>query len=122
MVSLVAIRQSYPALAWVIFGIEWGMTALAVTLTAIDLKSYNVFSMICYLVMGWCIIVIAPKVIEVLTLPGFFWILGGGVVFSIGAILYGLGKKHRYMHNIFHVMILAGTLLQFFGILFYVVW
>jgi hemolysin III len=108
-------------LAWVIFAIQWGMTALAVTLTAIDLKSYRVFSMICYLVMGWCIIVVYPKAIDALTLPGFLWILAGGIVFSVGAVLYGLGKKHRYMHCLFHLTILGGTLLQFFGILFYVV-
>jgi hemolysin III len=121
VISLVAIRPLYPVLAWVIFAIQWGMTALAVTLTAIDLKSYRVFSMICYLVMGWCIIVVYPKAIDALTLPGFLWILAGGIVFSVGAVLYGLGKKHRYMHCLFHLTILGGTLLQFFGILFYVV-
>ena len=55
-VLLVAMMPKYPVIAWVLFGIVWGCAVVACTLTAIDLKKYNVFSMICYLAMGWCII------------------------------------------------------------------
>ena len=55
-IVLCTIREYNTALGWVIFGVQWGFAALGVTLNAIDLKKYSVFSMICYLVMGWCII------------------------------------------------------------------
>ena len=120
-ILLTCIREHSPVWAWVIFGIVWGLAALACTLTAIDLKKYDRFSMICYLGMGWCVVLAGKTVIEALPLWGFLFILGGGIAYSIGAVLYGLGKKHRYMHSIFHLFVVLGSLLQFFGIFFYVI-
>ena len=116
-----AIRPLAPELSWVIFGIIWGCAALAATFTAIDLKKYAVFSMICYLAMGWCIIFALKVTIEALGLGGFLFILGGGIAYTIGAVLYGLGKKRRYMHSVFHLFVVLGSVLQFFGIFFYVI-
>ena len=118
-ILLCAMRPVYPAIAWTVFGIEWGCAALAITLTAIDLKQYRVFSMICYIVMGWAIIFAIVPTLKVLTLTGFLYVLGGGILYTIGAVLYGLGKKHRYMHNAFHVFVIGGSVLQFLGIIFY---
>lgn len=118
-ILLCAMRPVYPAIAWTVFGIEWGCAAVAITLTAIDLKQYRVFSMICYIVMGWAIIFAVVPTLEVLTLPGFLYVLGGGILYTVGAVLYGLGKKRRYMHNAFHVFVIGGSVLQFFGIIFY---
>ena len=56
VIVLSAVRPAYPVLGWGLFAFEWAMTALATTLTAIDLKKYSVFSMICYIGMGWAII------------------------------------------------------------------
>ena len=118
-IVLVSIAPKYPALGWTLFGVEWGLAALAITLTAIDLKKYNVFSMICYIGMGWGIIAFIPKVIEVLTLPGFWFLLSGGIAYTIGAVLYGIGSKKPWMHSVFHVFVIIGSLLQFFAIFFY---
>lgn len=118
-ILLCALRPVYPVIAWVVFGIEWGCAAVATTLTAIDLKQYRVFSMICYILMGWAIIFAIVPTIEVLTLPGFLYVLAGGIFYTIGAVLYGLGKKRRYMHNAFHVFVIAGSVFQFIGIAFY---
>jgi hemolysin III len=119
-ILLTAIRKVSPTTAWVLFSIVWGLAILAATLTAIDLKKYAVFSMICYIFMGWCI-VFAPKVtIAAIPSTGLWLLLAGGIVYTVGAILYGLGKKHRYMHGTFHLFVVAGSVLQFFCILFYV--
>ncbi len=118
-IVLSAVRQINAPLAWTMFGIEWGLAALAITLTAIDLKKYEVFSMTCYIVMGWSIIVVFDKVIQALTLYGTALVLIGGILYTIGAVLYAIGKKKKYAHNVFHVFVLFGSLLQFFGILFY---
>ena len=77
--------------------------------------------MICYLVMGWCILVRAPLLPKLLGLPGFILLLSGGVAYTIGAVFYGFGKKKKYIHSIFHMFILLGSVLQFFSILLYVV-
>lgn len=120
-ITLSAIRRISPAFGWTIFGIVWGFSALGVTFTAIDLKKYSRLSMICYLAIGWCIIVAIRPTILALTLNGLMWILGGGICYSIGAILYACGKRHRYVHSVFHVFVLAGSILQFFGIVFYAI-
>lgn len=107
--------------AWVIFGVVWGVAALATTLTAIDLKNYQKFSMICYIGMGWCIVLAAKATMEALSMPGIVLLLTGGVAYTVGAVLYGAGKKHRYMHSVFHLFVVAGSILHFFCILFYVI-
>ena len=119
VIVLSAIRRSYPVLAWGLFAFEWILVALATTLTAIDLKKYNVFSMICYIGMGWAILPFWRQTIDVLTLSGFLWLLAGGIAYTIGAVLYGIGSKKRWMHSVFHIFVVAGALLQFIAILFY---
>lgn len=119
-IALSSIRKVDPVAGWTIFGVIWFVAILGMVLNSIDLKKYKKFSMICYLVMGWCIIVKASLLPQILTVPGVVLLVSGGVAYSIGAILYGVGKKHKYMHSVFHLFILLGSLLQFFCILLYV--
>ena len=109
------------AMGWTIFGIIWGTAVLGILFNSIDIKKYKVLSMICYLLMGWCIIVKVSILPQLLTNFGFSLLLAGGIVYSIGAILYGLGKKKKYIHSVFHIFIFLGSLLHFFCILFYVI-
>ncbi len=118
-IALSAIRPVYPALGIGLVIFEWALTAVAVTLTAIDLKAYQVFSMICYIGMGWAVLPFMKQTLQVLTLPGFLLLLFGGIAYTIGAVLYGLGSKRRWMHSVFHVFVVLGSLLQFFAVLFY---
>ena len=122
-ITISAMREVNAPLAWVVFGFVWGASALGITLNAIDIKSYKKFSMICYLVIGWCAIFTLKWLIEAITLTGFLFILLGGVSYSIGAVLYSLGHKKglKYMHSVFHIFVVFGTVLHFFGIFFYVV-
>ena len=117
---LSALRPVHPGWAWTLFGVVWGLAALAITLTAIDLKKYAKFSMFCYIGIGWCVIIAIKPVLEVLPTPGFILLLLGGITYTIGAILYGIGKKRPYMHSLFHVFTLAGSILQALCILIYV--
>jgi len=119
VILLSALRPVYPKLAWGIFLFEWAMVALATTLTAIDLKKYSAFSMICYIGMGWAIIPFWRQVLDVLGSIGFGLLLGGGIAYTIGSILYGLGKHHKWMHSVFHIFVVLGSLLQFFAVIFY---
>ena len=118
-IVLTALRPVYPALGWGLFFFEWALTALAVTLTAIDLKKYNVFSMICYIGMGWAIIPFLSQTMNVLTRPGFYYLLSGGIAYTIGAILYGIGSKKRWFHSVFHIFVVLGSLLQRIAVAFY---
>ena len=118
--ALCTLREYSNALGWTIFGIIWGFAILVITLNAIDLKKYKVFSMICYLIMGWCIIIKVNLLPTLLGIPGFIMLVAGGIIYTIGAILYGVGKKHKYIHSIFHLFIVLASVLQFLSILLYV--
>lgn len=118
-ITLIGIVPINPAMGWTIFAIEWGLAIIGATLNAIDLKRYSKFSMACYLGMGWCVIISLRDTILAMTLEGFLWIIGGGVAFTIGAVLYLIGKKKRYRHFIFHVFVLIGIVTQFIGVWLY---
>ena len=117
---LCTFREYNLVLGWTMFGIIWGAAIIGIVLNAIDLKRYKIFSMICYLAMGWCIIVKASILPNVLGLAGTILLVSGGIVYTIGAICYGLGKKHKYVHSIFHILIVIASILQFLCILLYV--
>lgn len=120
-VVLSAIRPQYPQLGWCLFLFEWALALIAATLTAIDLKKYSVFSMVCYIGMGWAVIPFWKQTLEVMTLPGFLLLLFGGIAYTIGSILYGLGKKRKWMHSTFHIFVVLGAVLQYFSVLFYAI-
>lgn len=94
---------------------------MATVFTAIDLKKYAVLSMICYIGMGWCIVLAGKTIVEALPLPGLLWLVAGGVSYTVGAALYGTGKKHRWMHSVFHLFVVAGSVMHFICIIGYVI-
>lgn len=119
--ALVTIREHNTALGWVLFGFIWALAALGITLNAIDLKKYDKFSMVCYLLMGWCVILRIDLIYKLVGPSGFTLLLTGGIAYTVGAVLYGLGKKRRYMHSLFHIFTVIGSLLQFLCIILYVI-
>ena len=118
-ILLSAMRPIDPVSSWVLLGVVWGLSAVAITLTAIDLKKYSVFSMICYIGMGWCVLFRVPLLIQAVGWAGFWLILLGGVCYTIGAVLYGMGRKKRYMHSVFHLFVVAGSVLHLIAVLVY---
>ncbi len=113
------LRAMTPWLGWTIFGIVWGFCALGCTFTAIDIEKYKKLAMACYIGIGWIIVIAIKPTIAAVTFEGFLFLLLGGVAYTIGAVLYALGHKARYMHSIFHVFVLIGTALQFISIFRY---
>jgi hemolysin III len=117
--ALCGLRPAYPVIGWVTFGIVWVIAILGVTLNAIDLKKYRVFSMICYIGVSWGIVAAIKPLLEVLPTFAIVLFFGGGVLYTIGAVLYGLGTKLKFMHSIFHIFVVAGSVLHFFCIFLY---
>lgn len=118
--ALCPLREYNTALGWTYFGIVWGLAALGVTLTAVNLEKFKVLGMVLYIAIGWCIAPVLRIVFAEIGQGGFLFLLLGGVSYTIGAVLYGVGKKKKYMHSVFHIFIVIGSLLHFFCILFYV--
>jgi len=117
---LVALRGGW---GWGIFGALWGLTALGMTFKAINMhdKRVKILSMIAFLTMGWCGVIAVVPLLEAVALPGILWTLAGGIAYTVGAIFYGFGKRVKYIHSVWHLFVLAGSVMQFVAILFYVV-
>ena len=108
---------------WVLFAIVWTLAILGIVANAINMHHpwIKTLSMICYLGMGWCVIFAINTLLANLSLWGFLLLLLGGISYTIGAVFYGFGKKAKYIHSIWHLFVVVGSILQFFSVLFYVI-
>lgn len=117
-ITLCAVRLVNAKLAWTMFGVVWGLAILGIVLNSIDLKRYKIFSMIAYLGMGWCIVIAIKPMLSIMNLSSIMYLIFGGVAYTIGAILYAMGKKTRYCHSTFHMFVLVGSILHYISILY----
>lgn len=115
--TLVSLRGS---VGWTLFGVVWGSAILGIIFNSINMNKYKIISMIAYIAMGWVIVLAAKPLYESIGFSGIFWLLLGGVLYTVGAVFYVIGKKRRFSHSIFHIFVLFGSLCHFFSILFYV--
>lgn len=106
-------------LGWILFSIVWVVTILAVVFNAIDVDKYQFLSVLCNLVLGWGILVLFNPLKEVCPLCGILWLFLGGVIYTLGSILYGIGNKKPFFHSVFHFFVLGGSICHFFFIYFY---
>lgn len=103
---------------WVLFGVVWGLAIIGITFDAIMLERFRKIEMVLYVLMGWCIVWAGKTVLAGLALPGVILLFLGGVCYTAGILFYAL--KIRYMHSIWHLFVLGGSVLQFLSILLYV--
>lgn len=118
--ALCVLRQHSPALGWSIFGVIWGLAIVGIVLNSIDIKMFEVLSMVLYIGMGWCIIFTAKIVYGIIGSTGFYLLLAGGIAYSIGAVMYCFTRKLRYIHSVFHIFVVIGSLLHFLCVLLFI--
>ena len=99
--------------------IVWALAIIGVALEAFWVFRPRWVSAVIYLLLGWCVVGFLPPLIANLAFPGLMLLLAGGICYSIGCIFYVL-KKIPYMHTVFHLWVLAGSVLQFLSIVLYV--
>lgn len=102
---------------WILFGGIWGAAAGGIVLNAIDVKRFSKLSAVCYLVMGWAVVFAIGPLVQSMPVREIILMVAGGVAYTVGAVLYHIGKRIKYMHSIWHVFVLAGSILHFFTIL-----
>lgn len=104
---------------WILFAFVWACVIVGITLNSVNLEKFKVVSMILYIAVGWVIIIACNDLgNSSFGWSNFFWVLSGGIAYTIGSILYGIGAKKKWMHSVFHFFVLAASILQFIGIYF----
>lgn len=116
--TLVALRGP---VGWVLFGFVWGGAILGITFNAINLEKFKAASLVSYIAMGWAIVFAVVPLWQKIPPTGVWLLIGGGLLYTIGAVFYAVGHKKAYMHSVFHFFVLFGAILHFFSIFFYVI-
>lgn len=112
---LVATRSS---LSWTLFGIIWGIAIAGVVFKAFFVKRFLFMSTLFYLGMGWLIVLIWPQLVASISAGGINLLVAGGVAYTLGTIFY-VWRGFPFHHAIWHLFVLAGSVLHFFAILIY---
>ncbi len=114
-VTLITLQGAW---GWSIFGIQWGIAAIGIVLGSVSLDRFKKISTLIYLVMGWAIIIALYPLITRIDPAGFTYLLGGGIFYSAGILLYRLRKG--YTHFLWHLFTLIGSVLQFIAVSLYI--
>jgi len=115
-----AVAESNPRLAYGFLAFFWAMAILAIVFTAIDMTKYRKLSMVAYIGLGWSMMLIVRPIYQAIGPKGFMLLMAGGICYTVGAVIYGIGRARPYAHSVFHVLVVAGTVLHFFCIALYV--
>ncbi len=105
---------------WIYFGIVGFVTLLGIIFSAVDVDKNEKIEVVCHLVNGWSAVLLIKPLIAGVGVAGLIFIILGGVMYSIGALLYGLGSKKKYMHSVFHFFCIAGSIFHYLAIYLYV--
>ena len=104
---------------WILFGIAWSIALSGIILKLFFTGKYKLLSTLMYLAMGWMVIFAIKPLINNLSTEGLFWLVAGGLAYTIGAVLYSI-KKIKFNHAIFHIFVLLGSFCHFVSVYFYV--
>jgi len=107
-------------LGWILFGFVSVITLIGIILTSIKIDQFQLLEVICHLLNGWSVLIGIPKLLQTINLSGLFFLILGGVMYTLGSILYGIGANKKYMHSVFHIFCLFGTFFHFWTIYCYV--
>lgn len=121
--ALVAMRPEHPLACWLAISIAWGAALFGITGTSINHEKFKKVQMVLYIGVGWILLLGIKTLLQVFGgayRPGLYLLFAGGICYTLGAALYGAGKKLQYFHAAFHLFVLAGTVIHFVSVYNYV--
>lgn len=104
-------------IGWTVFGILWAIVILGAIMKIRNPRQQPKWMVALYLVMGWTLIFILPAMLRSIPERGLWFILAGGLSYSLGVIFY-LWRKMKYSHAIWHIFVIGGSVCFFFAVLF----
>ena len=105
---------------WRLFGAIWGMAVLGLVLDALPRRGARIVPVFIYLAMGWLILLALDPLLGALPRAGFYWLLAGGIFYTSGVVFYALDRYYPWMHGVWHLFVLAGSISHYVAILVYV--
>ncbi|MCQ3031503.1 hemolysin III family protein [Pseudomonas syringae] len=105
---------------WTLFGVVWGLAVIGILQEIKPRSEARIMSIVIYAVMGWIVLVAVKPLIAALGTAGFTWLAAGGALYTIGIIFFAYDTRFRHWHGIWHLFVIAGSLLHFVAICFYV--
>lgn len=105
---------------WVMFALIWACAITGIILNSINLERFDKISFVLYLIMGWAVIFNFKPLAAAFEAGGLKLLIAGGVAYTLGAVIYLIGSKVKYMHSIWHFFVLGGSILHFFCIYLFV--
>jgi len=107
------------AWGWSLFAVVWAAAALGVGAKLLDRLQHPLWSTGLYVAMGWVAVVAAVPLVERMSAAGLWWLLAGGIAYTIGAIVFLLDARVRYAHFVWHLFVLGGSTCHFFAALWH---
>ena len=114
--SLVAIGGPW---GWALFSVIWALTIFGIIYYIFNRGKHVVFDTALYVLMGWLVILSGGYLYVRLSPVGFWLLVGGGVAYTVGALLY-LMRNIPFIHVVWHLFVMLGSMLMYFSVLFYV--
>lgn len=105
---------------WWMFGAIWGMAIVGLVLDALPRRGARVLPFVIYFVMGWLILLAINPLLAAMPTAGFVWLLIGGILYTSGTVFYALDHHYPWMHGVWHLFVLAGSISHYVAILVYV--
>lgn len=115
--ALVSLRGVW---GWSLFGVVWGLALIGILQELWLPRKTRLVSLVIYVLMGWIAVIAVVPLVETLSWRGFAWVAAGGLVYTFGIVFYVNDQRFRHWHGIWHLFVLAGSVLHYFAILLYV--
>ncbi|MDH0647254.1 hemolysin III family protein [Pseudomonas sp. GD03858] len=114
---LVSLRGPW---GWSLFGVVWGLALIGMLQEIKPRSEARILSIVIYAVMGWIVLVAVKPLLSSLGAAGFAWLAAGGVFYTVGIIFFAFDSRFRHWHGIWHLFVIAGSLMHFVAVFFYV--
>ncbi|KSW25586.1 MULTISPECIES: hemolysin III family protein [unclassified Pseudomonas] len=108
------------AWGWTLFGIVWSLAVLGMLQELKPRSEARVLSIVIYAVMGWIVLIALGPLYRALGPGGLAWLVAGGASYTIGILFFAYDERFRHWHGIWHLFVIAGSLLHFIAVWQYV--
>lgn len=115
--ALVTLRGGW---GWSLFGLIWGLAVVGMVVEFLPRRGARILPVVIYLLMGWLALIALKPLLQALPIIGFVWLVAGGLFYTFGMIFYGLDRRLRHAHGVWHLFVLVGSISHYIAIFFYV--